>query len=277
MFYYSNSSIYICSFSRTILLKIGTLSLDTNGGDHVSEKNIGDEFQKQTKYSRRSLGEGPDWSIQPDLYKIYPDALHVTLPIPTSFSTCSFDETIKKRRSIRSFSTEPVQIEQLSYLLWVSTGIQRKEQGFAFRTAPSAGALYPIETYLVVHRVHGVECGVYHYDILHHRIEQLKKGDYRNAIAQAALDQTMCAQAAIVFVWSAMFNRSKCKYKQRAYRYIYLDAGHIAENLALACVSQGLGSCQIAALYDDEVNSIIDVDGKDESSLYLSVVGVPGE
>jgi SagB-type dehydrogenase family enzyme len=72
-----------------------------------------------------------------------------------------------------------------------------------------------------------------------------------------------------------MFNRSKCKYGQRAYRYIYLDAGHIAENLALGAVSLGLGSCQIAAIYDDEVNALIDVDGNEESALYLSVVGVP--
>jgi SagB-type dehydrogenase family enzyme len=78
-----------------------------------------------------------------------------------------------------------------------------------------------------------------------------------------------------VFVWAGVFNRSKCKYGQRAYRYIYLDAGHIAENLALGAVSLGLGSCQIAALYDDEVNSIIDVDGTKESVLYMSVVGVP--
>lgn len=164
-------------------------------------------------------------------------------------------------------------MKQLSYLLWASTGIQRVEQGFAFRTAPSAGALYPIETYLMVHRVEQLEPGVYHYDILHHRLDLLTKGDCRGSIARAALDQSMCASAAVVFVWAGVFNRSKCKYGQRAYRYIYLDAGHIAENLALGAVSLGLGSCQIAAVYDDEVNSIIGVDGKKESVLYLSVVG----
>jgi len=98
---------------------------------------------------------------------------------------------IKKRRSIRSFSTKTLTSEQLSYLLWVSSGIQRKEAGFAFRSAPSAGALYPIETYCVIHRVERIEPGVYHYDIQHHRLDQLKKGDYQVAIAQAALDQEM--------------------------------------------------------------------------------------
>jgi len=250
-------------------------SFHYRGGDHVSETNVGDSFHQQTKYSRRRLGEAPDWSIQPDLYKTYPDAVDVALRRPTSLANTTFDETLKMRKSIRRFSATPLSLEQLSYLLWASTGIQRKEQGFAFRTAPSAGALYPIETYLVVHRVQGLHSGVYHYDIRHHRLEQLTKGDHRDAIAQAALGQEMCASAAVVFVWSAVFNRSKCKYGQRAYRYIYLDAGHIAQNLALAAVSLGLGSCQVAALYDDEVNSIIGVDGNDESVLYLSVVGIP--
>jgi len=79
----------------------------------------------------------------------------------------------------------------------------------------------------------------------------------------------------VVFVWSAIFNRSKWKYKQRAYRYVYLDAGHIVENLALSATSIGLGSCQIGAFFDDEVNRVIEVDGADESAIYLSVVGHP--
>jgi SagB-type dehydrogenase family enzyme len=264
---------FLDAFHRTEPLRTPTLSRDPCGGDPVSEKHIGERFQQQTKYTRGGLGEGPDWSIQPDLYKSYPDALHVALPQPDSLPSCSFDETVKKRKSIRRFSTKAMDLEQLSYLLWVSTGIQRVEEELAFRTAPSAGALYPIETYLVVHRVEQLDPGVYHYDILHHRLAQLKKGDYRGSIVQASLDQSMCASAAVVFVWTGVFNRSKCKYGQRAYRYIYLDAGHIAENLALGAVSLGLGSCQIAALYDDEVNSIIGVDGKKESVLYLSAVG----
>lgn len=200
---------------------------------------------------------------------------HRTLPRPVLGSAFRFEEVVRTRRSIRDFSQTPLGLEQVSFLLWVSSGIQRVEEGFAFRTAPSAGALYPIETYLVVNNVKDLDTGVYHYDIQQHGLEELKKGDFRVPIAQAALDQMMCAHAAVVFVWTGMFNRSKCKYGQRAYRYIYLDAGHIAENLALGAVSLGLGSCQVAALYDDEVNSIIDVDGMQESVLYLSVVGVP--
>ena len=91
--------------------------------------------------------------------------------------------------------------------------------------------------------------------------------------ARAALGQTQCMEAPAVFIWTAVFQRTKWKYGQRAYRYIYLDAGHIAENLALAAVSLGLGSCQIGALFDEEINQIIGVDGKEESVLYMTVTG----
>ena len=182
---------------------------------------------------------------------------------------------LQKRKSRREFSEKPISKEQLSYLLWASTGIQRKKFNFEYRTAPSAGALYPIETYVVINNVDTIHQGVYHYNIQHHHLETIKTGDFRTKIANAALNQQMCFHAAAVFIWTAIFNRSKCKYGERAYRYIYLDAGHIAENLALSATSIHLGTCQIAALYDDEVNQIIDINGTTESSLYLSVVGIP--
>jgi SagB-type dehydrogenase family enzyme len=84
----------------------------------------------------------------------------------------------------------------------------------------------------------------------------------------------MCAEAAVTFVWTGVFPRSKWKYKQRAYRYVYLDAGHVAENLALAAVALDLGSCQIAAIYDDEANALVGVDGFDESVIYMTALGV---
>ena len=213
--------------------------------------------------------------MQPDLYKSYPDNPKIGLTKPNNIKTETLNYAILNRRSIRDFSKKPLSKEQLSYLIWASTGIQRKEQGFEYRTAPSAGALYPIETYVVINNVKNIAQGVYHYNIESHYLEEIKKGDYRLAIAEAALNQPMCYHAAAVFIWTAIFNRSKCKYGQRAYRYIYLDAGHIAENLALSATSINLGTCQIAALYDDEVNQIIDIDGITESTIYLSVVGVP--
>jgi SagB-type dehydrogenase family enzyme len=235
---------------------------------------IGDKFQKETKYSRFSLGKGGlDWRNQPDLYKKYPNSKKIKLDSQKNLLKDSLDNVLKNRRSIRNFSEKPVTKDQLSILLWASTGIQREEHGYAFRTAPSAGALYPIETYIVVNKVKNVPNGIYHYLIKDHTLEELKTGDFGDDITHAALEQKMCKYASIVFIWTSVFNRSKWKYGERAYRYIYLDAGHIAENLALASTSLGLGSCQIAALYDDEVNELIGVDGTKESVIYMSVVG----
>jgi len=236
----------------------------------------GDRFHQDTKYFRDTLGGGGfGWIQQPELYKVYPKKKRIPLPPVPSRATIDFTAVLKKRRSIRSFSRQPLTMDHLSYLLWASTGIHRTEHGYEYRTAPSAGALYPIETYLVVNNVEKLSNGVYHYAIRDHALEALKTGDFGPATAQAALDQDMCAEAAAVFIWTALFARSKWKYHQRAYRYIYLDAGHIAENLALASTGLGLGSCQVGALFDDEVNEIIDVDGADESVVYMTAVGHP--
>ena len=114
------------------------------------------------------------------------------------------------------------------------------------------------------------------YFVKAHALEELRTGQLGHDITQAALGQKMCLNAAAVFIWTAVFYRSKWKYEERAYRYIYLDAGHIAENLALAGTAVGLGTCQIGALFDGEVNDIIGVDGTAESVIYMSVVGHPG-
>jgi SagB-type dehydrogenase family enzyme len=222
------------------------------------------------------MGDGGlDWAKQPETYKQYPQSKRIPLPHPVSPATKELPDILQKRKSIRSYSHKPITIEQLSFLLWASTGIQRVEQGFEYRTAPSAGGLYPIETYLIVNNVEHLDPGIYHYAIKGHLLEVLQQGDFSVDIAQAALEQPMCADAAVVFIWTAIFNRSKWKYCQRAYRYIYLDVGHIAENLALTATGIGLGSCQIGALFDDEVNKLIDVDGSEESVIYMTTAGFP--
>ena len=237
---------------------------------------IGDNFQKDTKYQRDKIpGKSLDWLLKPKLYKEYSDSQIIELPEVRPLGDTSLHDAIKNRRSIRNFQDKAISKESLSYLLWASTGISRKKGNFEFRTAPSAGALYPIETYLVVNHVEGVKEGVYHYSIRNHYLELLNEGDCSVEIAEAALKQRMCVEAAVVFIWTAIFQRMKWKYDQRAYRYIYLDAGHIAGNLALTAASLELGSCQIGALYDDEVNKILQVDGTEESVIYMTVVGSP--
>jgi len=238
--------------------------------------DVGDRFQQETKYAPdKTIGGGLHWRERPEPYKTYPDNVRIVLPAFDPSRPMSLDRALDERRSIRKYQPEPISLGQLGYLIWASTGVHRADHGYEFRTAPSAGALYPIETYIVANAVRKLEPGVYHYGIRNHELERLRSGDFRAAIAAAALGQGMCAAAAAVFVWTAIFQRAKWKYGQRAYRYIYLDAGHIAQNLALAAVSLGLGTCQIGALFDGEVNGIVEVDGTEESVIYMSVVGIP--
>ena len=239
---------------------------------------VGDDFQKATKYTRDERFVGNlSWADKPEIYKHYPSCKTIQLPRKIQESTHSFTEVLQRRRSVRDFSTIPLTKGDLAFLLWASTGIQRTENGYEFRTAPSAGALYPVETYVVTNNVEDVAKGVYHYDIRNHLLEEISAGNFGDALAYAALDQKMCAKASVVFIWTAFFRRSKWKYAQRAYRYIYLDTGHVAQNLALAAASINCGSCQVGAFFDDEVNSIVGVDGTEESAICLSVVGYPND
>ncbi len=245
----------------------------------MMKEKIGDQFQRETMYQRGKLpGGGLDWSTKPAVYKRYASAPIIHLPEPSPEKLKSpIGKVLEERKSVRSFGNEPLSSFELSQLLWASQGITRHLQGFGLRTAPSAGALYPIETYLAVHNVSQVEAGIYHYAVVTHELEQLKQGDFRIPAASAALDQEIAYTANVVFIWTAIFERAKWKYKQRGYRYIYLDAGHIAQNVALSAVALGLGSCQIAALYDEEVNSLLGIDGEAESTVYMTVVGKKGE
>ena len=240
-------------------------------------RKIGEIFQQETKYDRWRM---PDYSIdsnrKPEPYKEYPEANRVKLAKPFRCGDMSLYEALLRRKSLRRFLDVPISIEALSCLLWSSSGIQRKEMGFEFRTAPSAGALYPIETYVVLNKVEELSQGLYHYNVKHHELEEVKGGNLSAAIAKAALGQLMCEQAAIVIIWTGVFERSKWKYRQRSYRYVYLDVGHMAQNLALAATSLGLGSCQVGSHFDDEVNALLGVDGVTESVLYMSVVGQTG-
>lgn len=238
--------------------------------------SIGGDFQRRTKHSREKLiGGYLDWSNKPDIYKTFSKNRMIRLLTSFPQQALPLVELLKRRRSLRSFSSRPIEVNDLAFLLWASTGIQRRENGHEFRTVPSAGALYPIETYVVANNVDGLEKGLYHYNIRIHALEELRIGDLAEETSHASLDQEMCANASVVFIWTAVFQRSKWKYAERAYRYVYLDAGHIAQNLALSAISIGMGTCQIAAFYDDEINEIIGIDGEEESAVYLSVAGHP--
>jgi SagB-type dehydrogenase family enzyme len=246
------------------------------GGERSNKQGIGERFQEETKYAPDAIGgHYLDWNHMPDPYKNYPESNRkVALPELRFGKSANLWEIIYKRRSLRNYSSDRLlSMDILSALLWATQGITAAEAGYPFRVAPSAGGLYPIETYLLARAVEGLDMGLYHFRPNAFDLEFIKAGDFARPLAEAALGQGMVANAQVSFIWTAVVARSKWKYRQRAYRYIYLDAGHIAQNLYLAGTATGLGVCSIGAFYDDQVNAIIGVDGVEETALYLASVG----
>jgi len=238
-------------------------------------EGVGDRFHQETKYFRDAMPRGGlDWGRQPSPYKKFPYPLK-QIPIypPDQQGGKPLWEAVAQRRSIREFSREPVTFSELSQLLWATQGITLRAWGFDFRAAPSAGALYPIETYVVANRILEISSGLYHYNVKDAQLILLKEGFFGSDLSHAGLGQEMLEEAACAFVWTAMVERSKWKYRERAYRYIYMDVGHIGQSLYLAATALGLGCCTVGAFFDEEVDRIIGVDGKEEISVYLSAVG----
>ncbi len=235
----------------------------------------GDEFQQKSKYIREQLPRHQlDWSKKPDSFKTYPSAIKIiNLPNPEFDKEIRFWSVILNRQSTRKFKNDPITLSQLSLLLFGMTGLTRIFPQVAFRTVPSAGGLYPIEVYPVVNNVENLNQGIYHYNIAKHRLELLKEGDFRLEIAKGCLDQGMAFNSAVDFVWTAIIERSSWKYLQRCYRYIYMDAGHIGQNFYLIAEALGLGACTIGAIYDDEINVVLGIDGDNETAIYVGVIG----
>jgi len=180
---------------------------------------------------------------------------------------------LRARRSVREFAPDPLSEERLFLLLWAAQGISFNGQ-WALRTAPSAGGLYPVETYVCVSRVEGLAPGVYHWELPDERLALVAaRSDVAAAACEACLGQEMVAAAPATFIWSAVWGRSAQKYGNRALRYAYLDAGHLAENLHLAATALGLGSCMIGAFLDDAMNELVGADGDAESVIYAACAG----
>jgi SagB-type dehydrogenase family enzyme len=236
---------------------------------------IGDDYHKSTKHVRgRRHNHFWDWKNPPSVYKIYDNPLKIIpLPEPDRRGGKPLFQTISERRSYRDYSLTPMSLGEVSQLLWCTQGISADLDGYHFRTAPSAGALYPVDTYLVINNVEGLERGVYHYNVLNHSLEMIKEGDFRKKISEAALNQNFLGEAGAVFIWTAVVHRTKWKYGERGYRYIYKDSAHVCANLYLSATSLGLGCCAIGACYDDEVDELIGIDGEKEITVYLASVG----
>jgi len=236
------------------------------------------EYQKGTAYRRGDMpGIDPHWQRRVGPYKSYAGsgADLLALDRPQTLPTADLWECLRSRRSRRQFTDEPLSQQALMLLLWAAQGITQPGH-WPFRTAPSAGALYPVETYVAAARVEGVDPGVYHWELPEERLALVEaRDDVPEAAAAACLGQDMVALAAVTFLWSAVWARSAQKYGDRALRYAYLDAGHLAQNLHLAVEALGLGTCMIGAFLDDEMNALVGVDGEEEAVLYAACVGSP--
>lgn len=237
--------------------------------------SIGEDFHQKTKLNPLNILLEP-LKIKKEVspFKTYKDAQKIKLPKP-DYKGIILEEAIRKRRSVRNYKDEAISLKELSNLLFSAQGITGDYFGTSLRTAPSAGALYPFEIYIYVHNGENLERGIYHYNVLEHSLEFIKKGDFRNSFFKAGLFQEMFLEAPIIFVYTAIFERTTQKYGDRGYRYVYIEAGHIAQNVSLECISLGLVSCVIGAFFDDMINEILGVDGKKESAIYIQTIGKP--
>lgn len=189
------------------------------------------------------------------------------LPSPRTEGPLSLEEALLQRRSIRAYTDRALTRDEVAQLLWAAQGITRAS---GYRTAPSAGALYPLELYVAD------AWGVWHYIPQGHALEHWCTEDRRPRLCPAALRQEAVCQAPAIFVVTGVFARTAQKYGDRATRYVWLEAGHAAQNLLLQAVALGLGAVPIGAFYDDQVQAALDLP-PDHAPLYLIPVGEPGE
>jgi len=192
-------------------------------------------------------------------------AKQIKLPKPKEKGLTSIEETLHKRRSVRDYKRAPLSMEQVSQLLWAASG-----RNLYRRTAPSAGATYPLETYLMVRDVEGLEPGIYHYSSSGHTLEMTKDQDARKRLSRAALEQEMIEEAQVNIIIAADYDRTTGRYGQRGIRYVHMEVGHVGQNISLQAIALGLGTVMIGAFEDKQVKEVL---GIREDPLYIIPVG----
>lgn len=200
------------------------------------------------------------------------------LPPPEKLSRygkLSVFKAILNRKSRRQYGEQPFSLKELSYLLWATQGLRSDLPGMnCFRTVPSAGARHAFESYVAVERVEGLAAGLYRYLPVHHElVEEFRIDTPAAQIADACYGQGFIADAAVVFVWVAVPARMEWRYGAASYKVMALDAGHIAQNLYLACECLQAGTCAVAAYDQEAMDRLLQVDGEEEFVLYLAPVG----
>ncbi|MDX6519157.1 MAG: hypothetical protein QOF50_2003 [Gaiellaceae bacterium] len=203
----------------------------------------------------------------------------VPLPQPRLPST-SFADVVEGRRSDRAFTEAPLQLADLTALLHAAYGVTHQLDigapglGPQLRTVPSGGGLFPLEIYVLPWRVHDLPPALYHFDPLRRVLEQIRQGDFEEDVRAATVYDDAALGCGVLFVVSAMFWRTRFKYGVRGYRFALLECGHLAQNLLLAAAALGLAAVPLGGFYDRRVDTLLRLDGVNESSLYMVAAGV---
>lgn len=186
-------------------------------------------------------------------------------------------EAINRRQTHRKYTSDALTLEELSFLLWSTQGVRSvdKESGYTKRAVPSGGSRHPFETYLVVNRVEGIKNGIYRYLPIEHKLLLVSEGDpgLPDRLVAACDGQSFIGRAAVVFVWAAIPYRTEWSFGVLAYKDIVTDAGHICQNLYLACEAIGAGTCAVNGYNQAAMDALLGVDGEDEFTVYLAPVG----
>jgi SagB-type dehydrogenase family enzyme len=254
--------------------------------EDVSEFSLSEAYHENSKY-HLALMQPPSLSaLDPaqtsEAFKTYRRAPAVPLPEDFPVSEISVEEAITVRRSARQYSGEVITLPELAKLLFFTNGITTAQRSdsltYFFRAAPSAGALYPVEIYPAVFNVASLAPGIYHYNVRDHSLELVRAGDQREALHRYCLFHDFILTANVLLLATAVFRRVKEKYGERGYRFSLLEAGHIMQNAYLVATAMGLGAVTLGGFLDDELNTLVGVDGVDEAMVYAAAVGksVPG-
>jgi len=207
----------------------------------------------------------------------------IPLPEPELKGNVSVESALQSRRSIRQYKDTSISIKMLGQILWAAQGITEKHPsppGFwggrdwpgGLRTAPSAGALYPLDIYIAAGNIEDLPPGIYHYLPGKHALEQKAEGDHRRALSRAALGQSPVREGAAVLIISGVYARCAAKYGDRAPRYTHIETGHVGQNIYLQAESMGLGTVMVGAFKDKQVQSVLGL-GKDKIPLALMPIG----
>jgi len=236
---------------------------------------IGPDFMRRTQFqnlepSGQQLGHRPPYPELPFQGET------LDLPDPKSVTTQQIDlkQAIENRKSERVFLDESLSLDTLSFLLWATQGIKEVDQGETFRTVPSAGARHAFETYVLIHKVEGIEPGLYRYLALSHKLGIVNTTpEIGERIAQSTLQPDLIQTSAITFLWTAVIDRMTWRYGERGYRYVHLDAGHVGHSLNLAVQAVACNACTSAAFNDDDLNRALGLDGLKHFAIYFGSVG----